>query len=131
MGFQFCRRSQVFGAPARVITIVAAAMLGMALAATNSSAGDLTAQPADGLEVTNSSTKLLPQEQAAESSWLSGLHVSGYASQTFGMWQNPVGAAGLDEEPQYAGRVADPPASRRKLPPQREQFVLCPRVVRL
>jgi hypothetical protein len=32
---------------------------------------------------------LLPQTQAAESSWLSGLHVSGYVSQTFGMWQNP------------------------------------------
>jgi hypothetical protein len=45
--------------------------------------------PAEGLEVTNSSTKLLPQNQATESSWLTGLHVSGYASQTFGMWQNP------------------------------------------
>jgi hypothetical protein len=89
MGFQFCRRSQVLGAPARVITIVAAAMLGVALAAASSSAGDLTAQPTDGLEVTNSATKLLPQNQAAEASWLSGLHVSGYASQTFGMWQNP------------------------------------------
>ncbi|MGH7838525.1 MAG: hypothetical protein ACREQC_11985, partial [Candidatus Binataceae bacterium] len=61
----------------------------MALAVANCSAGDVTAQPADGLDITNSSTKLLPQDQAAESSWLSGLHVSGYASETFGMWQNP------------------------------------------
>jgi hypothetical protein len=73
----------------KFLAITAAAMLGMALAAVNSSAGDLTAQPTDGLDVTNSSTKLLPDTQASESSWLSGLHVSGYASQTFGMWQNP------------------------------------------
>jgi hypothetical protein len=31
----------------------------------------------------------LPQSQAPEESWLSGLHVSGYGAQTFGMWQNP------------------------------------------
>jgi hypothetical protein len=59
------------------------------LAAVNSFAGDLSPQPADSLSITNSATKLLPQTQAAESSWLSGLHVSGYVSQTFGMWQNP------------------------------------------
>jgi hypothetical protein len=64
-------------------------MLGAALTMANSFAGDLTAQPADSLDVTNSSTKLSPQDQAAESSWLKGLHVSGYATQTFGMWQNP------------------------------------------
>lgn len=63
--------------------------MGVALTAAIGTASDLTAQPADALAVTNSSTKLLRQEQAAESSWLSGLHVSGYASQTFGMWQNP------------------------------------------
>jgi hypothetical protein len=27
---------------------------------------------------------------AAEAGWLGGLHISGYASQTFGMWQNPT-----------------------------------------
>jgi len=65
------------------------ALLGIAMTAALSSAGDLSLQPADGMSITNSSTKLLPQTQASESSWLSGLHVSGYASQTFGMWQNP------------------------------------------
>jgi len=85
-----------------------------------SRAGDITAQPADGLNVTNSVSNLLPQvsggapgavgvpavggagagapaaEPAAapppgqESGWLSGLHISGYGNQTFGMWQNPT-----------------------------------------
>ncbi len=48
-------------------------------------AADLTVQPVDRLNVTNSISGLLPQQQASESSWLEGLHVSGYASQTFGM----------------------------------------------
>ncbi|MGO9264425.1 MAG: hypothetical protein ACLQBA_05970 [Candidatus Binataceae bacterium] len=61
----------------------------MALTAAISFAGDLYPQPADSLSVTNSATKLLPQTQAAEESWLTGLHVSGYVSQQFGMWQNP------------------------------------------
>jgi hypothetical protein len=49
----------------------------------------MSGQPPTGLNVTNSSTNLLPQTQSTEESWLSGLHVSGYAAQTFGMWQNP------------------------------------------
>ena len=83
------RVSEEFRGAGKFWGIAAAAMLATALAAANSFAGDFAAQPADGLDVSNSSTKLLPQDQAAESSWLSGLHVSGYASQTFGMWQNP------------------------------------------
>jgi hypothetical protein len=38
-------------------------------------------------------TKALPQvtpPPAGEESWLTGLHISGYGSQTFGMWQNPT-----------------------------------------
>jgi hypothetical protein len=68
--------------------------------ATNSYAAASSGQ--DTLNVTNSSTQLLSQVSAgagatvsvlpdvsAENSWLSGLHASGYLSQTFGMWQNP------------------------------------------
>src|ERR1700730_11416321 len=52
-------------------------------------AADLAGQSADNLAITNSANNLLPQTQPGESSWLSGLHVSGYASQTFRMWQSP------------------------------------------
>ncbi len=92
------------------------AALGLALAiiglcAGKSMAGDLFAQPAQGLNVTGSvasalpataaTTSVLPATVAATSvlpdtaagppaeSWLSGLHVSGFLSQTWGMWQNP------------------------------------------
>ena len=70
----------------------AAAAVGLvvgALGIRSAAAGDLSLEPTDTVNVTNSSSKLLPQSQAGESSWLSGLHMSGYASQTFGMWQNP------------------------------------------
>jgi len=54
-------------------------------------AGNLPAQP-EGLSVTAPAAGLLPQTQTqgTENGWLAGLHVSGYASQTFGMWQNPT-----------------------------------------
>src|SRR5579863_8590191 len=78
-----------FGGAKKFLGVAAAAMLAVALGAANSSAGDVTASPADGLDITNSSTKLLPDGQASESSWLSGFHMSGYATQTFGMWQDP------------------------------------------
>ncbi len=89
MRFRVCLSSGVFRGTGRIFSTVAALMLGMALTAAISFAGDLNPQPADSLSVTNSATKLLPQTQAAEESWLSGLHVSGYMSQQFGMWQNP------------------------------------------
>jgi hypothetical protein len=83
---------------------LAAASLIMVLAAATSRAGDVSSQPANSLSVTNSVTNLLPQAPAAappepavappppggEQSWLGGLHISGYGSQTFGMWQNPT-----------------------------------------
>jgi len=71
------------------------------LAAATSRAGDVSGPPANSLTVTNSVSSILPQgagtpppaagspPPAAENSWLTGLHISGYASQTFGMWQNP------------------------------------------
>src|SRR5438445_880186 len=89
MRFRVSRGSKVCGGTARGVLVAAIALLGIAMTAALSSAGDLSLQPADTMSITNSATKLLPQTQAAESSWLSGLHVSGYASQTFGMWQNP------------------------------------------
>ncbi|MBE3604605.1 hypothetical protein IMX07_13310 [bacterium] len=54
-------------------------------------AGGADAQPSNGLNVTGANADALPQTSGAsqENSWLSGLHVSGYLSQTFGMWQNP------------------------------------------
>ncbi|MGH7931719.1 MAG: hypothetical protein ACREQN_00985 [Candidatus Binataceae bacterium] len=70
--------------------MVAAASLLLVMSAAMSRAGDVAAQPADSLLVTNSVTNSMPQAQAVETGWLNALHVSGYASQTFGMWQNPT-----------------------------------------
>ena len=89
MRFRVSSGSSMFGGTATAFSIMAAALLGIVMTAALSSAGDLSLQPADSMSITNSATKLLPQTQAAESGLLSGLHVSGYASQTFGMWQNP------------------------------------------
>ena len=104
MGFEgWCRDS--FRGAGRISKTVAVASLVVMLAAATSRAGDVSGQPANNLSVTNSVSNLLPQAApappapppapepapapAAEESWLSGLHISGYASQTFGMWQNP------------------------------------------
>jgi len=89
------RCSGIFRRAGRVFQTVAAASLIVIAVAAVSRAGDIVAQPADGLNVTNSVPNLLPQAGAApaagpEASWLSGLHISGYGSQTFGMWQNPT-----------------------------------------
>jgi hypothetical protein len=72
------------------------AALGLALAivglcAGKSMAADLSATPTQGVNVTGAtSSAVLPQSSSAspESSWLEGFHVSGFLSQTFGMWQN-------------------------------------------
>jgi hypothetical protein len=131
----------------KVFRIVAAAGFVITLSVAVGRAGDVTAQPANGLNVTSSVSNVLPEAGGAsdvattgaagvgggsgllaqvggvsgaaaggagaggagaagpgaepgaaggtsatgfESSWLSGLHISGYASQTFGMWQNPT-----------------------------------------
>ncbi|MGD0288321.1 MAG: DUF1302 family protein [Candidatus Binataceae bacterium] len=72
---------------------VALAIVG--LCAGKSMAGDLTAQPTQGLNITGATASVLPETPAGggapENSWLSGFHVSGFLSQTFGMWQNPSG----------------------------------------
>ena len=91
-----------------------AALLALALVfslGSRASAADLTVTSGDSLNVTGASASLLPPTAAstsmlpttaasaaflpddssgsAEQGWLSGLHVSGFLSQTFGMWQNP------------------------------------------
>ena len=87
---------------------IAAALVAMALVflpGSRASAADLSAAPNNSLNVTGSAmsvvpvtgavASVLPEEPpggaAPESSWLSGYHVSGFLSQTFGMWQNPEG----------------------------------------
>src|SRR5579863_7384542 len=89
-----CWFARMFGGTGKLMRIAVAGLFAVGLSATATLAGDLSAQPANGLSVSNSTTGVLPQTEGAtnpagESGWLSQLHVSGYASQTFGMWQNP------------------------------------------
>ena len=82
------------GGVARTIAALGAMLMLFGLTAGVSMAGDLSAQPANGLDVSGASAAAAlaaPQE----SSWLDGLHVSGFLSQTFAMWQNPSGLRGF------------------------------------
>jgi hypothetical protein len=90
MRFKTWLLSDVFGGIGRLFGITAAAALVLALSAAIGSAADVSAPGGDNLNVTGTPVKLLPQTQGSENGWLSGLHVSGYGSQTFGMWQNPT-----------------------------------------
>jgi hypothetical protein len=58
--------------------------------AVQSTAGDISAQSADSLNITGSTVGVTPQP-SAERGWLSDFHVSGFMSQTFGMWEDPIG----------------------------------------
>src|SRR5215472_11565587 len=91
MGLErWCR--DAFGGTGKIVKTIAAASLIVALSVATSRAGDIASQPADSLTVTNSVTHLLPQAApppGGEHGWLSGLHISGYGTQTFGMWQDP------------------------------------------
>src|SRR5438309_5684475 len=99
--------SDVFGGTGRLVKTFAALSLVLTLTAATSRAGDISAQPANGLSITNSANDVLPQVgggapgaappvagpgavPGGETGGLSGLHISGYGSQTFGMWQNPT-----------------------------------------
>ena len=76
------------GGLAKAIAAVGAVVMLLGIG-TVSRAGDLSAQPSNGLNVTGAAAaQALPA--GPENSWLSGLHVSGFLSQTFGMWQNPT-----------------------------------------
>src|SRR5579885_3681435 len=99
----------------RAFNAIAATVLIIAFSFATSRAGDIFAQPSNGLSITNSVSNVLPQAggaggsasmgaagapavgagtssepAGAEAGWLSGLHISGYANETFGMWQNPT-----------------------------------------
>ena len=85
---------------------IAAGLVAMAMVfspGSRASAANLSATPSNSLNVTGAATSVIPVTSAvasalpdepaggaaAEQSWLSGYHVSGFLSQTFGMWQNP------------------------------------------
>jgi hypothetical protein len=95
MGLE-CWLRGAFGGTGKILKTIAAASLIVTLSVAICRAGDVSAQPADSLSVTNSVNSVLPQAATPpplggeESSWLSGLHISGYGSQVFGMWQNPT-----------------------------------------
>src|SRR5271167_430912 len=90
-----------------------AALLALALAlvfslGSRALAADLTVTSGNTLNVTGATTSVLPVTApsgsvlpdsssggAPEEGWLSGLHVSGFLSQTFGMWQNSQGLVGF------------------------------------
>ena len=87
-----CSFARMFGGAGKLTGVVAVALFVMGLSATNVLAGDISAQPTNGLSVSNSATDVLPQTEAgavpatAEAGGLADLHISGYGSQTFGMW---------------------------------------------
>ncbi len=66
-------------------------LLPLMLGAARAQVGGASAQPGDSPGVTSPPTTNLPVESRAASSegWLSGLHITGYGNQMFGMWQNP------------------------------------------
>jgi hypothetical protein len=66
---------------------VAAALVLCGLMTTGVFAGNVSSA-ADSLNVTGATEGVLPQAGSAsgESGLLSGLHISGYLQQTFGMW---------------------------------------------
>jgi len=121
MGFKTLWRSVIKNAANLFITLLTNLALVLALIFSLSSfaiAADLTATSGDTLNVTGSTTSVLPVSAASvsvlpttapsnsvlpdastggtsEQGWLSGLHISGFLSQTFGMWQNPSGLVGF------------------------------------
>jgi hypothetical protein len=96
MWFKYRCRHEFGGTGPRLIGL-AVVSLSLTLPATSIRAGDVSSWSTNTLSVTDSVTNVLPQaatvqspSQATEASWLSGLHISGFGSETFGMWQNPT-----------------------------------------
>jgi hypothetical protein len=79
-------RSDLFGVVGKLFGLMAATLFAIGFGASQGWAGDASASSSDFLSVNTPANTLLPQSQSSESDWLSGLHVSGYAAQTFGMW---------------------------------------------
>ncbi|HUN56820.1 MAG TPA: hypothetical protein VMU41_01795 [Candidatus Binataceae bacterium] len=88
MGIRFTnylRRSLLISA------VTAGALFVAALGNNPACAGDVNSDTGNNMSVTGATAGVLPQmSTAGESGILSGLHVSGFLSQTFGMWQNPT-----------------------------------------
>jgi hypothetical protein len=86
MGFDQCV-SGVLRSFRKLSVTVAGAVIMCGLAATGVLAGDAVGG-SDSLSVTGATAGVLPQAGSAsgENGLLSGLHVSGYVQQTFGMW---------------------------------------------
>jgi len=92
MGFSKCV-SRSLGELRKLSMTVAVAILICGLSATGVLAGNIGSST-DSLNVTGATAGVLPQASGTtESSLLSGLHISGYLSQTFGMWQDPPSLA--------------------------------------
>jgi hypothetical protein len=105
MGYRICS-SRVVG---RIVAVIALPALGLVFSlGSRALAADLTVTSGDTLNVTGATTSVLPATASADSvlpqtstggtaetGWLSGLHVSGFLSQTFGMWQNSQGLKGF------------------------------------
>jgi hypothetical protein len=74
-----------------VSALAAGALLVAGLGGGSALAGDVAGNASDNLSVTGATAGVLPQTfSSSESGILQGLHVSGFISQTFGMWQNPT-----------------------------------------
>src|SRR5271170_6405803 len=88
MGFDQCV-SGVLGEFRKLSVTLAAAVIICGMAATGVFAGDVS-DSTDSLSVTGATAGVLPQASGvSESGLLSGLHISGFINQTFGMWQDP------------------------------------------
>src|SRR5580658_5759817 len=75
----------------RVMAFVVALVPTLMLVAHATWAANASIQGTDSLNVTGATAGVLTQmSSAGESGILAGLHVSGFLSQTFGMWQNPT-----------------------------------------
>ncbi|MGH9828575.1 MAG: DUF1302 family protein, partial [Blastocatellia bacterium] len=83
------KRSRLLGGLGRTVAALGLLVGVTGLCVNPSWAGDVSSVPANTLSVTNTVSNVMPQA-SAENGWLSGLHVSGFLSQTFGMWQNPT-----------------------------------------
>jgi hypothetical protein len=90
MGFEKSVSGVLGGLRKLSVTVAAAILVGGMTAAV--ALGGQVSSASDSLSVTGATSGVLPQASAAPSSEggiFTGLHISGYTSQTFGMWQDP------------------------------------------
>src|SRR5271163_4395919 len=74
----------------RLLVIAAALLPSLMVKVECAWTADVSASRGDSMNVAGATAGVLPQAGGTqESSLLNGLHISGYLSQTFGMWQDP------------------------------------------